>query len=520
MMRKLFIYILFAVAMPAAAQSDMKAAGAAIDSVIRIFPNFEIVDKFVADIFKKNEKSAPLAARIGKAYYNYVLKPGAKQPTYHRRDVTKALEYFDKAVTIDPKYAQTYLYLSDMYYWEAKIDTALIWLDKGIAANPTDSALYIESAKLLAFSDPDAAVQKLMVLKERDSTFQVDLQLGRLYWILYQKHGKTPMVEMATAYGKVFDSKDRDKMTLGDFGAYAEALRWATDMGNERLDRLYEGMNYALKFHHEDYVLEHYLLYGCTQSRRWDDGIAAAKAIFRKPDSIQAFKIDDHMYYATCLAGNKQYAEAVAEYERILNMGEASDNQKTMAENFIDQTFNTQVKELTAMGEYEQAAALIEPYVVRSREKGKQNDQLANSFAQIYFEWSNELNGQEKLDVIAKGIKVCEESARYSELNAPMFLYYCCQYSWSYLDSDFKKSLALPYAEQIISLLESKSDLSRNERLFLILGYRYMAAYEYLNKYAIQKIKTAKKTALAYAEKILDIDGTNEWALNFLTQVH
>lgn len=514
MMRKLFIYILFAVAMPAAAQSDMKAAGAAIDSVIRIFPNFEIVDKFVADIFKKNEKSAPLAARIGKAYYNYVLKPGAKQPTYHRRDVTKALEYFDKAVTIDPKYAQTYLYLSDMYYWEAKIDTALIWLDKGIAANPTDSALYIESAKLLCFSNPDAAVEKLMTLKQRDSTFQVDLQLGRLYFELYDKHGKRPMAEMATAYGKVYDSPDRDKLTLGDLGKYGYALRWALDYGegNERFDRLYEGMSYGLSRFPDNYGLKHFLLYGCTQSRRWDEGIKAAKLIFPMPDSVKTYKVDDYLWYATCLSGKKQYAEAITEFERVQSMADATANQKLTAENLVDQTLSGQVKDFCDLGEFEQAAAVIEPYVIRSRENGKQNDALVNTYAKIYTDWAEELNGQEKIDVIAKGVKVFADAVPYaSETNLPVFLYYALAYSAAYLDPKFEKDLGLPYAEQLISLLGTKDDLSASRKSFLVQAYRYMMMYE-----VYKERKNYKKAAMAYANKILDLDSTNADALRIM----
>ena len=205
MFRKLFslLTIILMTTSPAAAQDNEVAAAAALDSVIRIFSHYDIVDNFVDEVFKKHKKSASMATRIAKSYYSFVENPETKQRTYYRRDLPRAFSYIDKALAINPKYS-----------------------------NPTDSALYIESAKLLAFTDPDAAVKKLMVLKQRDSTFQVDLQLGRLYFELWDKHGKTPMMEMATSYGKVFDSADRDKMNLGDFGAYGYALRWATDMGD------------------------------------------------------------------------------------------------------------------------------------------------------------------------------------------------------------------------------------------------------------------------------------------------
>ena len=129
------------------------------------------------------------------------------------------------------------------------------WLDKGIAMNPTDSSLYIESAKLLAFDGEEPAVQKLMLLKERDTTFQVNLQLGRLYYDLYNHHGQLPMNQMAKAYGKVYvDSLEREKMNLGDLGAYSFALQWADEEEN-RFEKQYEVTNYALGKFPKDFGL-------------------------------------------------------------------------------------------------------------------------------------------------------------------------------------------------------------------------------------------------------------------------
>ncbi len=526
MIRKIFFLcsLLLVAVSPLKAQDDPKAAGAAIDTIVRVFSEAEIVDRFVADIYKKFEKDTKkgpiLAARIAKAYYNYVMVPGNPTPQYHRRDVPKALEYLNKAIALDPKYAQSYLVASDIFYNEAKIDTALIWLDKGIAENPTDSSLYIESAKLLAFSDPDAAIQKLMVLKERDSTFQVDLQLGRLYYKLYSDHGKLPMNEMASSYVKVYDSSDREKMSLGDLGALSLALQWANEMGNERFQKLYDVTKYGLGIYPKDFGLHRYFLLGCMNTERWDEGIKTGEAMFLMPDSVKKINGDDYVWYATCLAGAKRYSDAIANYEHVLNMEEATSTNKAQAENAIVRTINSQVKELSDMGDYDKAIAIVEPALQKSRDQGKQNDQLVLAYAKIYQSWATELNGEERLDAIRKMVKIYEEAVPYSELNASLFLYYCCQYAGAYLDSDFKKELGLPYAKQLITLLGSKADLDNSERAFLTLAYRYMMLYEYLFNYAEKKIKSAKKTSLAYADKILDIDPTNADALNFISKVN
>ena len=528
----LFSLVLLAVS-PVKAQDDVKAAGAAIDTIIRVFSEYEIVDRFVTDIYSKYEKDKTkgsiLAARIAKAYYNYVMVPGNPTPQYHRRDVPKALEYLDKAIALDPKYPQTYLVASDIYYNEAKIDTALVWLDKGIAANPTDSSLYIESAKLLAFSDPDAAVEKLMVLKQRDSTFQVDLQLGRLYYKLYSDHGKLPMKELAESYGNVYDSSDRGQMNLGDLGAYSLGLQWAGDLGEERFAKLYEATAYGLErfpkdfgLHHfpKDFGLHHFHLLGCMNTQTWDAGIKTMDAMLVMPDSVKKMTGDDYLWYASCLGGAKRYDDAISVYERVINMDIATATNKTQAESAIVRTINTQVTELRQMGDYEKAVAIVEPALQRSREKGNQNDQLVSSYAKIYTDWSVELNGTEKLDAITKAVQIYEEGAKYSELNKGLFLYFCCSYSGAYLDPKFEKGAGLPYAEQLIALFGNKADLNNSDKAYLVQAYRYMMMYEYLNKFAVQKIKKSKAVALAYADKILDVDPTNADALNFISKVN
>ena len=510
MMRKiLFLIISMVAVLPVKAQDDVKAAGAAIDSIIRIFPNYEIVDKFVADIFKKNEKSVYLAARIGKAYYNYVMVPGNPTPQYHRRDVAKAFEYLNKAIELDPKYPDTYLVASDIFFNEAKIDTALIWLDKGIAANPTDSSLYIESAKLLAFSDPDAAVEKLMTLKQRDSTFQVDLQLGRLYYKLYSDHGKLPMKELAESYGKVYDSPDRGQMNLGDLGAYSLGLQWASDLGEERFNKLYEVTTYGVAQFPKDFGLRKFMLVGCMNTKKWDEGIKTAEYMFAMPDSVRKTDADDYLYYATCLAGAKRYADAIAQYEHVLAMDDLSENKRYQADRAIVSTITTQVGELRQMGDYDKAIAIIEPMVQRYRDKDKQNDNLMIAYATIYTDWAAELNGVERMDAIRNAVKVFDEAANHSELNANMFLQRCCYYSMA-LDPELKEGLGMPYAQKLVDNLGGRRDLEAGEKRYLLLGYEYMMRHEYF-------IKKNKKAALAWADKMLDVDPTNELALRFIT---
>ena len=511
MTRKIFILCSLALmaVLPAKAQNDERAAGAALDTIIRTFSEYDIVDKFVADIFKKHEKSAYLATRIAKSYYNYNEVPGSKERQFHRRDTVKAFAYIRKALAIDKKYVKTYLVASDILNYEGKRDTALQWLDKGIAMNPTDYSLYIESAKLWAFDGEEPAVQKLMLLKERDTTFQVNLQLGRLYYDLYNHHGQLPMNQMAKAYGKVYvDSLEREKMNLGDLGAYSFALQWADEEEN-RFEKQYEVTNYALGKFPKDFGLRQFHFYSCWSTERWDEGIKTAEMMFAMPDSVKNIGPQDYMRYGHCLRGANRFQDAIVQYEKVLAMDDATATNKSQAESSIVTAISAEVAEMRKMGDYEQAIALVEPLVKKYREQNKQNDNLIAAYATIYTDWSTELNGVEKQDALRKASKIFGDAIAYSELNANLFLYR--QYNINFaLDPDLKQGLAMPQAQQMISRLASKAELEDNERLFLNAGYEYMLRYEYF-------VKKNKKKAIEYANKMLDVDPSNQIALRFIT---
>lgn len=510
MVRKLFfILTIFLLSVrPAVAQTDEFATAAALDTIIRVFPHFEVVDRFVDEVFKKHKKNASLATRIAKSYYSYIEDPDTKQRTYHRRDTARAFEYISKALDINAKFSKAYIVASDILYDEGRRDDALLLLDKGIAINPVDSSLYIASAKLLAYTSTEAAVAKLQLLKERNPLYCVDLQLGRLYYDLYNNHGQLPMNEMATSYGKVYDSSDRSLMNRGDYGAFSMALQWA-DQIEDRFSKQYEVTNDGMERFPYDFGLRQFHLNSCWALQKWEEGASTAEFMFAMPDSVKKVDAIDYQRYADCLVGIKRYDEAIAQYESIQMMENASANQKTQAENSIVRAVSAQVDELRKMGEYEKAVALVEPLVQRYRDKGKQNDNLIVAYAKIYNDWATELNGVEKQETIQKAIQIYDEAAKHSELNVGLFVYYGCQYSMV-LDPDFKQGLAIPYAHNLVSMYGGKPDLASNERAFLLLGYECLLRNDYF-------VKKNKKGALAWAEKMLDVDSTNDLALRFIS---
>ena len=91
---------------------------AAIDTIVRTYNEAEIRDKFVEDIFNKFNKSAYLATRIAKSYYNYNKVDPPVFRDFHRRDTVNAFKYINRSIAIDPKYAEAYILASDILSYE------------------------------------------------------------------------------------------------------------------------------------------------------------------------------------------------------------------------------------------------------------------------------------------------------------------------------------------------------------------------------------------------------------------
>ena len=163
----LLIVVLTAIATNVQAQDDERALGAAADTIIRTETRDYIVNRIVENVYQSHP-TASLATRLAKAYYNYNQNSETRERMFHKNDTTHAFLFIRRALELDPKYAPAYVLASDILDYAGQRDVAMQWLENGIAQNPTDSSLYIASAMLLAYTDSEAAVAKLKLLKEKD----------------------------------------------------------------------------------------------------------------------------------------------------------------------------------------------------------------------------------------------------------------------------------------------------------------------------------------------------------------
>lgn len=503
MKKALFLSLFFAFSAMAHAQNDERALAAAIDSIVRIYTEADIVNKFVDEIFEKH-KSAYLATRIAKSYYNYNKVDPPVFRDFHRRDTVNSFKYINRSIAIDPKYAEAYILASDILSYEKAStggrEEAMLWLNRGIAANPTDSSLYIASAEVLAFSDEAAAVAKLEELRKQDPNFPVDLQLGRMYYRLYDHGGSIDELmefikKMVVYYGKV----NKEIMTIGDLSAYAMSLQFTNNF-----DECYEVSSYALEKAPDDFGLNGFLLSAAVRLKKWNESIKAANKLMQiEPNKVTPVQ---YIQYGSALSGAKRYDEALKQFDHVLNMEEASENNKATANNQINNTIVAMCDEHVKMGEYSEAFSMYEKYIAERRAAGHLDAYLIGMYANAYVEQSKELNGEERIDVLLKADRIYEMLVQEVPSSDIVGTFYRFSIRKS-IDSDNERGLLLPMAEQLVSLILSKPQGEIDKHINR-LADAYMQMLRY---YAI--VKTNKPKALEYADKILELDPTNSSAL-------
>ena len=487
-----FLFLLLA-CIGAQAQDNERALAAAVEEIVLSDMNPKVVNEFVEEIYKKHCKTAYLASRIAKAYYMYSTNPETKERYFGRREPDTAFVYINRAIAIDPKCPDPYILASDILKYEKGAEgrtEAMQWLDRGIAANPTDPSLYVASAQILALSDSEAAVAKLNALKQSNPSFPVELELGRLYWNMYNDIGGVmPFQEMADAY----DKANKDDMTMGDLEAYSFAL-YATN----QIDKMYEVSTYGVAKHPESFMLNMNVFYGLVGLKRFKEAVTAGETFINSVDKKKLEPIH-YLRYGEALVGDKKYEKAIEQYEFVLNMEKASESQKATANNHIESAIIAKATDLQKMGEYDKAFPIYEQFVNKRKAEGKLTAYLLAMYARAYTELSEEQNGPEKAASLQNASRIYGQMAELfpDQKVAALNFQFITQVR---LDPESEQGLAKPYAEQMITAILSKTDRSQDEP-------KLKNAYEYLSYYYF--INNKYKEAISYADKALEIDGNS-----------
>ena len=317
-----------------------------------------------------------------------------------------------------------------------------------------DSLLNI--CRPLAQTDVKAAEEKLLRFKQQHFGFPAELYIAQLYDAA-DKKGTAYRAEVAHAY----DQMSLSLMSQGDMELYVLSL-------------FYSGRN-------DD----------CAKKAR--------EALAYYPQSLPL-----NRYFFRSLVSQGHYRESLAAYDKLTRcMPAIMEHSDTV---HYAMAMNNLAKSLTKAGQYEEAERLYAPYVERCRAEKRLTDDMVFFLADNYISWAGQLDSVAKRNVLQKADKLLAQRIPETKVNDDLFAYMRVALVDFQLDPEAQSGVAVPAIRQMEKVFKSKGALDELHKERLVMGYRYMMSYFFLEK---EDYKTAK----AYTDKLLALEPDNESAL-------
>lgn len=333
----------------------------------------------------------------------------------------------------------------------------LIGLTAGVEAQTqrqVDSLLNI--CKPLAQTDIKTAEAKLLAFKQQYFGFPAELYIAQLYDAA-DKKGTEYRAEVAHAY----DQMSLSLMSRGDMELYILSL-------------FYSGRNDA-----------------CVAKAR--------EALGYYPQSLPL-----NRFYFRSLVSQGRYRESLTAYENLTHAQPAVLEHSDTVHYSVAVT--GWVRYLYQQGKFEEAARWMEPFAQQRRQHGQMTDDVTMQLANIYLEWAKELQGEEKERMLLKADGLLAQRIPETTMNDDLFAYMRVAMIQFQLDPEAQKGTAIPAIMQMEEVFLKKPQLDEKHKERLVMGYRYLMSYYFIEKedYAL---------AAQYAEKILLYEPKNEGAL-------
>ena len=409
----------------------------------------------------KNKKNAFLLVEIGRAYLD-------------QGKTAEAAEYAQRAKDINSKCAVAYLLSGDIALNLNDVNKASSDYNQAIYLDEDCSEAYFKYAQVYKGVDPQLSLDMLMRLQSKTpEDNRISKELADVYYTMGQ-YGKAK--EAYENYLKVGTPTEQD------YTRYAMLLYLNKDYA-QSLDMVKKGLELAP----ENHVLKRLAMYDYLELKDYKTGLEAAATFFGNPDYVYL----DYVYFARLLEADKQYEEAVVQFNKALSMDKShTEIYKDISDvyekkrdfpkaieaykNYLDEMKSSpDISDLFLYGRLNYYAATDSAY------QDKQPTYLAEAdtiFAQVAVKVPDNYLGN-------------FWRARVNSLRDP----------------ETTQGLAKPYYEAALSILEQKSDATKSVLVECnsYLGYYYFVKEDY-------------NQSKQYWNKILEIDPENETATKAL----
>lgn len=380
----------------------------------------------------------------------------------------QANQVADAVIAKFKDYGDAYILKGDIYAMQDNGGEAATWYGQCMTMDPKNPQGYISYSNVYRKIDPVASADALNKLREVNPDYPIEAEAGHNFF-------------SAGNYDKAYEYFSKAKpSTLEEYIYYEYAFTaYILNKKEESLNLCQSGIQKFPK----DAAMQVLAMRAAVDLKKFDDALQYANVVMNT-DSIKK-NASIVSYYGLALAGNKQYNEAIAQYQKALEM--KADDPKPLQ--YISEAYKE-------MGDEDKALEYNQQYMDKNPNAAPTDFM---KMAEIYINKAKK-DPTKKAENIDKAIGVYAKLAeKYPTLKPFAKLQEGNTAFQNELDDK-----AIPAYQEVITELEAKQ-CDADELSYLKQAYQYMG---FIYTYDKQDFDTAKP----YFDKLLKLDPDNKIA--------
>ena len=374
----------------------------------------------------------------------------------------------DAVIAKFKNYGDAYILKGDIYAMQDNGGEAATWYGQCMTMDPKNPQGYISYSNVYRKIDPAASADALNKLREINPDYPIEAEAGHNFF-------------SAGNYDKAYEYFSKAKPnTLEEYIYYEYAFTaYILNKKDESLNLCESGIQKFPK----DAAMQVLAMRAAVDTKKFDVALQHANIVMNT-DSIKK-NASIVGYYGLALAGNKQYNEAIAQYQKALEM--KADDPKPLQ--YISEAYKE-------MGDEDKALEYNQQYM----------DKNPNAAPTDFMKLAEIYVNKAKKDPKTKGENIDKAIAVYAKLaeKYPTLKPFAKLQEGNTAFQNEMDDKAIPAYTEVINELEAKQ-CDADEVSYLKQAYQYMG---FIYNYDKQDFEQAKP----YWEKLLKLDPENKYA--------
>lgn len=380
----------------------------------------------------------------------------------------KANAVADAIIAKFKNYGDAYILKGDIYAMQDNGGEAATWYGQCMTMDPKNPQGYISYANVYRKIDPAASADALSKLREVDPNYPIEAETGHNYYSIGN-------------YDKAYENFSKAKHeTMEEYIFYEYCFTaYVLNKKDEALTLCKEGMQKYPK----DTAFQILAMRSAVDTQNFEEALQYANAIMSNNDVNKNSSI--YSYYGLALAGNKQYDQAIEQYNKALETNK--DDVKPYQ--YLAEVYKS-------MGNEDKALEYSQTYM----------DKNPNAAPSDFVKMAEIYNAKAQKGGPSKGANVDKAISVYNSFAAkyPQLKSYADLQAANIAFQNEMDDKALENYEKVINEVENKQ-YDEDEKGYLMQAYKN-AGYIYWSS------KNNLEAAKPYFEKLLKLDPNNALA--------